>query len=172
MPNFGDRVNRLYTDGGVIQKNPSPIGGTWAYCLVTIKGNLMYEDYDVERADRFNGKLVTNNQMELLAVIRGLQTLRRDMVVHICSDSEITLGRLFHGYAMENIPEWMLEELAQERSRLTQFKNFKYTLLSGHPTKSQLITGTGRNSHPVSQWNQRADSLCKLAGKEYIGEIA
>ena len=28
----------LYTDGGVIGQNPSPIGGTWAWCMVGADG--------------------------------------------------------------------------------------------------------------------------------------
>lgn len=168
MSNYGDRKNRLYTDGGVIQKNPSTIGGTWAYCLVTSKGNMLYEDYDVERPERFNNKLVTNNQMELLAVIRGLQTIQRDMIIHVCSDSEITLGRVFKNYSMENIPDWMVNELDTEKRRLNQFKHFRCTLLSGHPTKSQLQAGVGRNGHLVSYWNKHVDELCKLASERYL----
>lgn len=167
MANHKDRVNRLYADGGVVLKNPSPLGGTWAYCMVTADGRLLYEDYDVVRANKFPAGVVTNNQMELLAVIRGLQTLRREMVVHVCSDSEITLGRLFKGYAMENIPEWMVNELNIERGRLHQFKDFKYTLISGHPTKLQLETGIGKHGHPTSEWNMRADELCHMAAEEY-----
>jgi hypothetical protein len=29
----------LYTDGGVIGANPSPFGGTWAYCIVDTADN-------------------------------------------------------------------------------------------------------------------------------------
>ena len=165
---IGSKKNCLYTDGGVIQKNPSSIGGTWAYCMVKWDGTLLYEDYDVVRPSKFSAGVVTNNQTELLAVIRGLQTVHRDQVIHIYSDSEITLGRLFKGYAMENIPAWMVEELDAEIKRLHLFRKFKYTLLSGHPTKAQLETGIGKRGHPVSEWNKRADTLCNRVAQEHL----
>lgn len=162
------QMKKLYTDGGVIRKNPSVIGGTWAYCLVDADDNLLYEDSGI-LATKFTGGKVTNNQTELLAVIKGLQTIQRDMVIHVLSDSEITLGRVFSGYSMENIPDWMAEQLDEERKRLTQFKKFKHTLLSGHPTKSQLEMGIGKRGHPTSIWNKRVDDLCRLAGENYMG---
>lgn len=161
------QMKKLYTYGGCIKKNPSIIGGTWAYCLVDANENLLYEDSGVLTPSKVGGP-VTNNQTELYAVIRGLQTIQRDMIVHILSDSEITLGRIFKSYSMENIPDWMIEQLDDEKSRLYLFKDFKHTLLSGHPTKSQLETGIGKRGHPTSKWNKRADYLCRLAGDEYL----
>lgn len=162
------KVNFLYTDGGVIQKNPSPIGGTWAYCVVSPDGDLLYEDYDVVPAKKLGG-MATNNQMELLAIIRGLQTITRDSIVHMCSDSQVSLQRVFLGASMSNIPDWMVDALEIEKSRLALFKKFKYTLLAGHPTKAQLVDGFGKNHHPVSKWNVWVDGLCHKAADEYMG---
>lgn len=171
MREYPDMKSILYTDGGVIKSNPSPFGGTWAYCLVGYRGNHLYEDCDYILANKLPSKRITNNQMELLAVIRGLQTIQRDMVIHICSDSEITLGRVFKNYSMENIPDWMIEQLDDEKKRLHNFKKFKYTLLSGHPTKAQLETGIGRRGHPVSYWNKHVDELCRKAAQDYSSEF-
>lgn len=33
----------VYADGGVILKNPSAIGGTWAFCGVDAEGNRVIE---------------------------------------------------------------------------------------------------------------------------------
>ncbi len=57
----------LFCDGGVIQKNPSPLGGTYAYCLVE-QDKRVWERAGVIGTDESGTPAVTNNLTEMLAV--------------------------------------------------------------------------------------------------------
>lgn len=56
----------LYCDGGVIGRNPSKFGGTWAWCAVDETGARV-----IERSDRIDCRpfqLITNNHTEQIAI--------------------------------------------------------------------------------------------------------
>lgn len=162
---------KLYTDGGVISKNPSPYGGTWAWVLVR-------DDQEIKRrsgildANRhvlgFDGCLVTNNQSELFAIVDGLFYLPSGCgVFEICSDSSVSLGRVFRGSSFNNIPGWMQTELIRMKRKFPNWKDVSYTLLDGHPTKAHLASGVGKRGHPVSKWNKLCDDLCRAEAENY-----
>jgi len=164
----------LYADGGVIQKNPSEIGGTWAYIIVDDDDEtILYRDSGVvTRAEV--GVPVTNNQMEFLALVRGLlgHTSLSAHLTEVRSDSNISLGRLFKGWSITNIPQWMIDEwktaLKHYDTKVwTNCLMMKHTLLDGHPTKSQLANGFGKRGHPVSKFNVLCDRMCNEEAQEY-----
>ena len=104
----GDFV-RLFTDGAC-SGNPGP--GGWAFIL---KHPATGKVKDVAGAER----LTTNNRMELLAVIRGLETLRRPCRVEVVTDSQ---------YVAQGIAEWLPKWKAngwmrREGSQLKPLKN-------------------------------------------------
>jgi len=78
----------LYTDGGC--KRPGSVGA-WAFVLV---------DNETQQEQRVckGSYTTTNNRMELLAVIRGLQSIPDNSEVALVSDSE---------YVVKGIQEWM-----------------------------------------------------------------
>lgn len=77
----------LFTDGACLG-NPGP--GGWAYIL-------RFPDGAVE--DASGGELkTTNNRMELLAAIEGMQALDGPHAVHLCADSQ---------YVTKGIGEWL-----------------------------------------------------------------
>jgi ribonuclease HI len=77
----------IYTDGAA-KGNPGPGG----YGVV-----LKYRHHRKELAEGF--RLTTNNRMELLAVIRGLQELKvRDIPVTIYSDSKYVVDSVEKGW--------------------------------------------------------------------------
>lgn len=154
---------KLFTDGGVISKNPSPYGGTWAWVLV----------HEGKMVDRSSGILpvslspITNNQTELLAIIEGLKSVPLASTLEICSDSSISLGRVFRGSSFNNIPFWMETQLLQVKRSFRYWDKFSYTLIDGHPTKAQLASGIGKHGHPVSKWNKLCDDLCRAEAENY-----
>lgn len=164
----------LYADGGVINKNPSPLGGTWAWVLVDDKDFAVIERDSGYVSRSEIGSDVTNNQMEFLAVIRGLLNITNPQALkEVRSDSNITLGRIFRDWSITNIPDWILEE------RKRAFKNYdtkawsnclmlKYTLVQGHPTDDELRAGIGKKGRPVSKWNVLADKLCNDEAYEFL----
>lgn len=161
---------KLYADGGVIQRNPSSIGGTWAWCLVNDDELIQSDSGVIIPTDvvTFPGNLVTNNQTELFAVIQGLSQLPDDAIVEVRSDSEVTLGRVFKMYAFNNIPFWMKSSLQIEKKRLKNFSKFTYELMDGHPTKAQVISGFGKRGHVTSKWNVLCDKMCNEAAERFL----
>lgn len=160
----------LYTDGGVIRRNPSIFGGTWAWVLVDGEDSVD-SGAGVITPQEMGTLSVTNNQTELLAVVKGLGAIYDDEIVQICSDSDVTLGRLFRNSPFVNIPKWMVKKLEQEKRRLQNFSKFTYTLMDGHPTQEQLRTGKGKNGNVTSEWNVRCDQKCQLAAKTFLESL-
>jgi ribonuclease HI len=165
----------LYADGGVIGRNPSPDGGTWAFVVV-------YRETDTEvlrgmglvlPIEVFSDK-VTNNQTEYLALVNGLEALPEDWSGTpgmIFSDSNVSLGRLFRGWATKNLDPRIVTRGTDSVRRIRP-KNGQsevpHTLLDGHPTAAQLKSGVGKRGHPVSKWNALCDKLCNDLSKSFL----
>src|SRR6266540_3780282 len=162
-------IKELYVDGGVIASNPSVIGGTHAIKLIHDDGYTWGSSAAVSA--RVMGSMVTNNQTELLALLRGLQYLPDDWCGTVYSDSQVTLGRAFMGWKWTHIPEWMHELYREQRRRLVNWDQIKYVLLDGHPTKAQLQAGIGKRGHPVSIHNVWCDKACTEAGERFLAKI-
>ncbi len=80
----------VYTDGACLG-NPGP--GGWAALLVTTRAGARHEKM-------LGGglKATTNNQMEMRAVVEGLNALRRHCVVEVVTDSQ---------YVRQGIMTWI-----------------------------------------------------------------
>jgi ribonuclease HI len=162
------RITALYADGGVIEKNPSPIGGTWAWIQVDENDQqICHESWAITPAE-MRTDVVTNNQTELLALLYGLERLPADFCGTVLSDSNNSLGRLFHGWKWNNIPQWMHERYRRVRKHLVHWDAIKPVLLDGHPTKAQLAAGIGKRGHPVSIFNVQCDKLCGEAAEKFL----
>ncbi|MBO4742100.1 MAG: ribonuclease HI [Bacteroidales bacterium] len=99
----------LYTDGAA-SGNPGP--GGWGVVLVC--GNL--------RKELSGGfALTTNNRMELLAVIKGLEAIRwRGANVEVWSDSQYVVNTLSQGWKRKkNHDLWARYDLLSQRFSLT-----------------------------------------------------
>lgn len=167
----------LYSDGGCINRNPSPYGGTWAYVLVDDDDETIIQTaHGYVPRSHMDGD-VTNNQMEFHAIIHGLLRIPNpENLKEVRSDSNITLGRIFKDWSITNIPDWILEErkLALKRYKTRNWTNMlmlKYTLLDGHPTQAQLEAGIGKREHPVSKWNVLCDKLCNDEAQEFLQNL-
>ena len=139
----------LYTDGGVILKNPSVYGGTYGFVIVK-SGKEIYRGSGTYSPEEMGTSTVTNNQMELIAVLLGLQYAdsARHKITKIVSDSQITLGRLFNSWRLKNIPDWMIE--------------MKDSLsLRG-------IKGEFQRGHSGHKWNELADGLAEREATEFL----
>lgn len=83
----GERpVVELFTDGAC-SGNPGP--GGWGYLLRMGKH---------EREGCGGEQKTTNNRMEIMGVLRGLEALKRPCKVKLCSDSK---------YVVQAVNEWM-----------------------------------------------------------------
>lgn len=162
----------LYTDGGCIGANPSPLGGTFAWCLVdsdidqiirSASGIILPADYD--------GQPISNNVAELRAAVEGIEAMPEGWTGTIHSDSQITLGRLFENWSTKGIPDALWSRLYHVKNGRIYGGSIKWVLLQGHPTRADLGCGVGAKRHlPVSKWNQWADRECQRLAREYLAE--
>lgn len=163
----------LYCDGGIIGRNPSAIGGTWAWCLVEgdqlvrEKSGLIIGPAGVRHSsDHSVAQPVSNNLAELVAAILGIEALPMNWSGYVCSDSQVTIGRLFWMWKFTRIPqEWIWRAGS---CCLLRPGPIRPILLQGHPTKTDLACGIGkRRNLPVSKWNVYCHQQCSDQAAQY-----
>lgn len=165
----------VYADGGCIGCNPSPEGGTWAWChastekrltpLAFVPLRLTAHDSGIIRPGEHGlpaSEPISNNVMEYYALARCLKVLPERWSGPVYSDSRITLCRFFEGGANRGIPvDWVMQV---HRTILPRLGLLTPVLLSGHPTKAQLAVGEGKGGRPVSSFNVWCDAAAAAAG--------
>ena len=136
---------KIYTDGGCLG-NPGPGG----YAAI-----LIYGEHKKEISGGY--KLTTNNRMELMACIKGLEALKYPCEVTITSDSKYVVDGISKGWAKNwQKNNWM-------RSNKEKAENIdlweKLLSLSGyHITHFVWVRG-----HDGHEENERCDQLAKEA---------
>ncbi len=145
----------LYTDGGC-SGNPGP--GGWAFILRHPATGKEMESSGGERE-------TTNNRMELTAVVRGLEVLKKPSQVKLMTDSV---------YVGKGLSEWMPKWKANgwRRREGTSWKEVKNEdlwrrldeLIREH--KLTYIRVAGHSGHPE---NDRCDVLAVAAYQQFLG---
>lgn len=160
------QVAAVYADGGVVDVNPSPVGGTWAFVFVDAEGRRIAEQSGVILPGVLGLKSVSNNVAEFFALIAALDVVPHGWAGTVYSDSQVTLGRLFRGWKLTGLPPFLVTYGARVRQRL-DLPNIKHVLLSGHPTQADLLAGVSKKRGlPVSEHNVRCDELCRFRAAE------
>ena len=132
---------KIYTDGAC-SGNP----GKGGYCAILI--------YNGKEKIVSGSELdTTNNRMELLAVIRGLQTLKVPCSVELFSDSQCVIDAFNKGW----ITNWQKNDW--KTSSKTQVKNRDLweellRLLSVHLVRFVKVKG-----HSDNEYNNRCDQI-------------
>lgn len=138
----------LFTDGAS-SGNPGPGG----YGVI-----LKCAGREMEMSEGFS--LTTNNRMELLAVIRGLETIRwQNAEVHIYSDSSYVVDAINKGW-LEN---WQRKGFAKVKNPDLWMR--LCPLLRAHRVAFHWIKGHA--GHPE---NERCDVLAVAAGAGAVAE--
>jgi ribonuclease HI len=144
----------LFTDGAC-SGNPGP--GGWAFILRHPSSG--------RELERFGGEQqTTNNRMELTAVVRGLEALKKPAFVELFTDSEYVRKGLSEWLAKWKANGWRRregktlkeiknEDLWRELDRLIADHQIKYTRVAGH------------SGHPE---NDRCDELAVAAYQEFL----
>ncbi len=147
----------LFTDGGC-SGNPGP--GGWAFLMRHMPTGKELEDSGGERE-------TTNNRMELTAVVKGLEALKRPSEVELFTDS-VYVGKGIsewmpkwkaNGWRRREGKKWAAvknEDLWRELDALLAEHQVKYTRVaghSGHPEndRSRRIGRGGVPEVPVSR---------------------
>lgn len=136
----------MYTDGAS-RGNPGPGG----YGVV-----LIAQGHRKELSKGF--RLTTNNRMELLAVIAGLEALKKqDLTITIYSDSKYVVEAVEKGWVFQ----WnMKEDFGKKKNRdlwkrflkLYEYQNISFIWVKGHSTNKE---------------NNRCDQLATEAADGY-----
>lgn len=144
----------LFTDGGC-SGNPGP--GGWAFVMRHLASGKEMERSGAEQ-------LTTNNKMELMAVISGLESLKRSCAVELFTDSV---------YVGKGITEWMPKWkknnwMRNEKGKRVPVKNDDLwkrldQQLQRHQVKYTRVAG--HSGHPE---NDRCDELAVAAYQKYL----
>lgn len=145
---------QLFTDGAC-SGNPGP--GGWAFVLRHPRSGKEVERFGAERE-------TTNNRMELMAVIRGLELLKRPTSVELITDS-IYVGR--------GLSEWMAKWKANgwrrgTKGKMSPVKNEDLwrqldALVARHTLAFTHVRG--HSGHPE---NERCDALAVAAYQQFL----
>jgi ribonuclease HI len=151
--NLSEPEVQLFTDGAC-SGNPGP--GGWAFILRHVKTG--------KEIERSGGKpMTTNNEMELMAVVKGLEALTRPTSIDLLADSV---------YVGKGLTEWMKKWKAngwqrKDGRKLVEVKNVGLwqeldRLIATHKLKFTQVAG--HSGHPE---NDRCDELAVAAYQRY-----
>ena len=142
---------QIYTDGSA-RGNPDGPGGYGTVLHYTdVKGELHVREYSQGYVR------TTNNRMELMAAIVGLEALNRPCEVELYSDSQY----LVNAFNQRWIENWQKKNW--KRGKNEPVKNvdlWKRLLAAKAPHNVKFICVRGHNGHPQ---NERCDALATAA---------
>lgn len=139
---------KLYSDGGA---DPNP--GKGGYGLI-----LTYKNVKKEFSEGFIR--TTNNRMELLGVISGLEKLTRTSKVIVYTDSRYVANGITKGWARKwKANNWYRNKT--EKALNADLWQRLLELIEMHEVQFQWVKG--HNGHPQ---NERCDTLATLAMKQ------
>lgn len=152
---------RIYTDGSA-RGNPDGPGGYGVVLeYVDTKGQLHVREYSA------GYKKTTNNRMEMMAAITGLEKLNRPCDVELYSDSQY----LINAFNQHWIDGWIKK--GWKRGKNEPVKNadlWKRLLAAKAPHNVTFIWVKGHDGHPQ---NERCDTLATTAadGSELLDDV-
>ncbi|HVG42152.1 MAG TPA: ribonuclease HI [Chitinophagaceae bacterium] len=140
----------LYTDGSS-RGNPGPGG----YGAILMSGD--------KRKELSGGyRRTTNNRMELMAVIAGLEALKKEgMNVTVYSDSQYVVKAVKEGW----LNKWLATNFAKGKKNKDLWVKF-YNLYKKHQVKFVWVKG-----HADNAYNNRCDELATTAADSANLEI-
>ncbi len=142
------KLVRLFSDGCCLG-NPGP-GGYGAIL-----------EHGEHRRELSGGwRLTTNNRMELLAIIRGLEALKGPCAVEVFSDSRYIVDAMERGW----VAEWMRRGWRRKEGGAVRNVDLWLRLrelCEPHDVKFHWVRG--HSGHPE---NERCDALARAAAKQ------
>ena len=141
----------IYTDGAC-RGNPGP--GGWGVSL----------RYNGQQKNMHGGELqTTNNRMELMAAITGLETLTRPCTVKLYTDSK---------YVLDGITSWMdaWKKRGWKTANKKPVKNIELWQRLDAATSDHDITWIWVKGHSGDEGNELADELANRAIDELLSK--
>lgn len=165
-------IHSVFVDGGVIKRNPSTYGGTWAYVFVDENDQEIGRRSGYVTPQEIGLPTITNNLTELLAAVNAMLHLPEDFAGTIHTDSFVTLCRITaRNPKMNGIPDHLQDRMWVARKRLVNFGKHMVVQVDGHPTKDQLFKGKGKRGNPVSKFNVLCDDLCGMEARKFLKSL-
>ncbi len=144
----------LFTDGGC-SGNPGP--GGWAFVMQHPSSGKELECSGAERE-------TTNNRMELIAVIRGLESLTRESQVEVFTDS-VYVGKGFS----EWMPKWKANGWRRRvKSGWGEVKNVDLWKTLDELLANHKVTFTHVRGHTGHPENERCDTAAVAAYQKFL----
>ena len=137
---------RLYSDGSSLG---NPGAGGWGTIL---KYNDNIKELSGAQAN------TTNNQMELLGAIKGLEALKEPCDVTIYSDSS---------YVVNGINEWLEGWIKRNFKKVKNPELWQSYIEAAKPHKIKAVWVRGHNGHPE---NERCDELARNTAEQFKGK--
>lgn len=140
----------LYTDGAC-SGNPGP--GGWG-CVLIYKG--------IEKELSGGEAQTTNNRMELMAVIKGLEALKESCAVTLYSDSKYVIDALTLGWAAKwRAAGWMRNK--KEPAKNPELWERMMCLTEQHEMSYVWVKG-----HAENKYNNRCDELAVAESRKFM----
>ncbi|MBM4326304.1 MAG: ribonuclease HI [Deltaproteobacteria bacterium] len=142
-------VVEIFTDGAC-SGNPGP--GGWA-ALLRCKG--------VEKILSGGTRDTTNNRMEMLAVIKALEALKKPSIVVVTTDSQ---------YLMRGITQWIKnwKKRGWKTAENKPVKNKELWTRLDELTSQHTVTWRWVKGHNDHSENERVDQAARRALKKYL----
>ncbi|NBX18410.1 MAG: ribonuclease HI [Proteobacteria bacterium] len=141
----------LYTDGAC-SGNPGP--GGWACVLVAGASARLMSGYEAG---------TTNNRMELMGVISGLEALKRPSKVHVVTDSTYVKNAFTEGW----LEGW--QRNGWRTSSKEPVKNQDLWLRLCHLQRMHVLSWEWVKGHSGHPMNELCDKLARDAIKDQAG---
>ena len=145
----------LFTDGACIG-NPGP--GGWAFILRHVPSKRYKEGSGGELR-------TTNNRMEIMAVIKGLQNLKGPTSVSLHSDSQYVVNAINEWMAKWKSFGWRNKRNARDCVKNADLWKELDTLLQVHDVEANWVRGHA--GHPQ---NERCDMIAMEEAKKYAAD--
>ncbi len=138
----------LYTDGAC-KGNPGP--GGWGSILV----------YGTNEKELSGGEAhTTNNRMELMAVIEGLEALREPCEVTLTSDSTYVINSITQKW----VEGWQKKNWIKNGKPVPNTDLWQRLLAAAEPHTIAWVWVRGHHGHP---YNERCDALAVAAAAAF-----
>lgn len=150
-PNKPNPTVELFTDGDCIG-NPGP--GGWSFILRHPASGRTKEKSGGEPH-------TTNNRMEMLGVLRGLEALKRPSVVELYSDSEYVVKGIMERMATQEAHGWHKSAKSKKLIKNDDLWRQLYALAQTHRLTAHWVRGHA--GHPE---NERCDQMAAAESRK------
>jgi len=143
----------IYSDGACLS-NPGP--GGWC-AILTYNGS--------EKVLSGGDAYTTNNKMELLAVISGLEALKERCEVEICTDSKYIVDGISKGWAKSwRANNWIKSD--KKPALNSDLWERLLNLIDGHSVVFTWIKG-----HSGHEYNERCDEIARKTAEKFKSNL-